>query len=132
MVEHFILHCTILSNIHFIIKQPNATEEITTQKTIQSTPKPGPNFWSKSRLEIAELLGKDGNWYHGDTIAPNYLPNVYDWHAGTCGQEAKIGYIVGGRDTKPGAYPFIAALGTDIVILTLFIIGGVSCITIFV
>ena len=43
----------------------------------------------------------------------DYMPNEYD---GTCGDKASFGQIVcpKGADcnAKPGAYPFIAALGT--------------------
>jgi len=71
------------------------------------------NYWDQTRSEVADLEGlTDFDWFHRETMRGDYMPNEYD---GTCGDKASFGQIVcpKGADcnAKPGAYPFIAALG---------------------
>ena len=78
------------------------------------------NFWRRSRDELGKSLNLSGYWYHRETLSGTYLPNIYDGYKGTCGAEAQISYarrkkrIVGGRDSKLGKYPFMAAIGISI------------------
>ena len=73
-----------------------------------------PEFWRQSKRGLANHhQGDDPNWYHNETLSGTYLPNEYDK---TCGDKASFGFIVCPKgqdcDAKPGAFPFIAALGT--------------------
>ena len=65
-------------------------------------------YWFQTRDELAKFENLSGNWYNRDYEDGTYLPNEWD---GTCGDDAKFGYVVGGKDAKMGAYPFIAAIG---------------------
>ena len=65
------------------------------------------NYWSKRSKK--ELI-KDESRYNQKTEAGDYLPNEFD---GSCGGSSKFGQIVGGEDSKLGEFPFVAALGTN-------------------
>ena len=71
------------------------------------------------RLRVGVVAARDkleeeeGNWIdiNNYSINGDYLPNEKDQ---TCGIFTKTGYIVGGEDAKIGEFPFLAALGKQV------------------
>ena len=72
-------------------------------------------FWNKNITEIMKLEEEEGNWIdiNNFSIKGDYLPNEQDQ---TCGIFTKTGYIVGGENAKIGEFPFLAALGKQVVL----------------
>ena len=74
------------------------------------------DFWKKSNKKLAPHTGQPIGWYHKETANGQYLPTEAE---GTCGEKASFGYIIcpPGQDcsAKQGAYPFIAAIGMNII-----------------
>ena len=75
------------------------------------------DFWNKSAIQLAPHSGLyvSDHWSQKETSSGQYLPTEAE---GTCGYVAYFGFIVCPKgqncDARPGAYPFIAALGMKI------------------
>lgn len=101
----------------------NNNIDATTERSSQSNIPPqceqakyDTDFWRQSFRKLATHIPNvedRPDWYNNKTMSGTYLPNEYDK---TCGEKASFGFIVCPKgqncDAKPGAYPFIAALGT--------------------